>query len=112
MKKSKKFFSSISTKLMLLIIAVTFVLAATLVTISIVMSNKVLTEEASSHMNLFCEERGDDLDTELLRTEDAVTSLARWTRSKIPDVETISSNSELRDAIVDDAVDLICFMTE
>lgn len=112
MKKSNEFFSSISTKLMLLIIAVTFVLAATLVTISIVMTNKILTEEASSHMNLFCEERGDDLDTELLRIEDAVTSLSRWTRSKIPDVETISSNSELRDKIVDDAVDLICFMTE
>ena len=77
MKKSKKFFSSISTKLMLLIIAVTFVLAATLVTVSLVMTSKILNEEAAEHMNLFCEERADDLNTELLRTEDAVTSLAR-----------------------------------
>ena len=112
MKKSKTFFSSISTKLMLLIIAVTFVLAATLVTVSLVMTSKILTEEAASHMNLFCEERGDDLDTELLRIEDAVTSLSRWAKSKIPDVETITDDSELRDKIVDDAVDLICFMTE
>ena len=112
MKKSKTFFSSISTKLMMLIIAVTFVLAATLVTVSLVMTSKILTEEAASHMNLFCEERGDDLNTELLRIEDAVTSLARWAKSKIPDVETISEDSELRDKIVDDAVDLICFMTE
>ena len=112
MKKSKSFFSSISTKLMLLIIAVTFVLAATLVTVSLVMTSKILTEEAASHMNLFCEERGDDLDTELLRIEDAVTSLSRWAKSKIPDVETISGDSDLRDKIVDDAVDLICFMTE
>ena len=97
---------------MLLIIAVTFVLAATLVTVSLVMTSKILTEEAASHMNLFCEERGDDLDTELLRIEDAVTSLSRWAKSKIPDVETISEDSELRDKIVDDAVDLICFMTE
>ena len=63
MKKSKTFFSSISTKLMMLIIAVTFVLAATLVTVSLVMTSKILTEEAASHMNLFCEERGDDLNT-------------------------------------------------
>ena len=96
----------------MLIIAVTFVLAATLVTVSLVMTSKILTEEAASHMNLFCEERGDDLNTELLRIEDAVTSLSRWAKSKIPDVETISDDSELRDKIVDDAVDLICFMTE
>ena len=63
-------------------------------------------------MNLFCEERGDDLDTELLRIEDAVGSLSRWTKSKIPDVETITEDSELRDAIVDDADDLIRYMTE
>ena len=44
----------------MLIIAVTFVLAATLVTVSLVMTSKILTEEAASHMNLFCEERGDD----------------------------------------------------
>ena len=112
MKKSNTFFSSISTKLMLFIIAVTFVLAATLVTVSLVMTSKILTEEAASHMNLFCEERGDDLNTELLRIEDAVTSLSRWAKSRIPDVETISEDSELRDKIVDDAVDLICFMTE
>ena len=46
MKKSKTFFSSISAKLMMLIIAVTFVLAATLVTVSLVMTSKILTEEA------------------------------------------------------------------
>ena len=112
MKKPKAFFSSISAKLMLLIIIIIFVLAASLVTISIGLTSKILTEETAAQMNLFCEERGDDLDTELLRIEDAVGSLSRWTKSKIPDVETITKDSELRDAIVDDADDLIRFMTE
>lgn len=48
----------------------------------------------------------------MVRIEDAVSSLARWTRSRIPDVETIKEDAELRDAIVDDADDLIRFMTE
>ena len=112
MKKSKAFISSISTKLMMLIITIIFVLAASLVTISIALTSKILTQEAAAQMNLFCEERGDDLDTELLRIEDAVGSLSRWTKSKIPDVETITEDYELRDAIVDDADDLIRYMTE
>ena len=112
MKKSKAFFSSISTRLMLLIIIGVFVLATVLVAVSIVLTSRILTKGASAQMNLFCEERGDDLDTELLRIEDAVGSLSRWTESRIPDVSTISENAELRDSIVDDADDLIRFMTE
>ena len=112
MKKSKAFFSSISTRLMLLIIIGTFVLATVLVSVSIALTSKILTKGASTQMNLFCEERGDDLDTELLRIEDAVGSLSRWTSSRISDVDTISEDAELRDSIVDDADDLIRFMTE
>ena len=112
MKKSKAFFSSISTKLMLLIIIAVFVLAATLVTVAISLTSKILTKGASAQMNLFCEERGDDLNTEMLRIEDAVGSLSRWTESRIPDVETIKEDADLRDSIVDDADDLIRFMTE
>ena len=112
MKKSNEFFSSISTKMMMLAIVLTFVLAATLVTVSLVLTSKILTDKAAEQMNLFCEERGDDVDTELLRIEDAVGSLARWTRSKFPDVQTITDNSDLRDSIVNDADELIHFMTE
>ena len=112
MKKSKAFFSSISTRLMLLIIIGTFVLATVLVSVSIALTSKILTKGASTQMNLFCEERGDDLDTELLRIEDAVGSLSRWTSSRISDVDTISEDAELRDSIVDDADHLIRFMTE
>ena len=97
---------------MLLIIIAVFVLAATLVTVAISLTSKILTKGASAQMNLFCEERGDDLNTEMLRIEDAVGSLSRWTESKIPDVETIKEDAELRDSIVDDADDLIRFMTE
>jgi len=104
--------SSISTKLMLLIIIGVFLLSAVLVTVSIVLTGRILTKGAANQMNLFCEERGDDLDTDLLRIEDAVGSLARWTRSKIPDVRTITEDADLRDAIVDDADDLIRYMTE
>ena len=112
MKKPKSFFLSISTKMMLLIVIGTFVLAATLVIISVVLTSRILTKGAATQMNLFCEERADDLDTELFRSEDAVGSLSRWTRSKIPDVETITNDADLRDTIVDDADDLILFMTE
>ena len=112
MKKTKAFFSSISTKLILLIVIGAFLLAITLVTICVILTNRILTENTATQMNLFCEERGDDLDTEFLRVEDAVGSLARWTRNKIPDVKTISEDGKLRDSIVDDADDLIRFMTE
>ena len=112
MKKSKVFFSSISAKMMLLVIVGAFVLAATLVTVSIILTSKILTKGAAAQMNLFCVERGDDIDTELLRIEDAVGSISRWTKSKLPDVETITDNAQLRDTIVDDADDLIRYMTE
>lgn len=112
MQKRKAFFTSISKKLMLLYIIGAFSLAVTLVAVAIALSSKILTEGASAQMNLFCEERADDINLEMVRIEDAVSSLARWTRSRIPDVETIKEDAELRDAIVDDADDLIRFMTE
>ncbi len=112
MKKSKAFFSSLSTKMMLLVVIGAFLLALTLVAISGILTNRILTENAASQMNLFCEERGDDLNTEFVRVEDAVGSLARWTTNKIPDVKTISEDGKLRDSIVKDADDLIRFMTE
>lgn len=112
MQKRKAFFTSISKKLMLLNIIGAFTLAVTLVAVAIALSSKILTKGASAQMNLFCKERADDINLEMVRIEDAVSSLARWTRSKIPDVETIKEDAELRDAIVDDADDLIRFMTE
>ena len=112
MQKRKAFFTSISKKLMLLSIIGAFTLAVTLVAVAIALSSKILSKGASAQMNLFCEERADDINLEMARIEDAVSSLARWTRSRIPDVETIKEDGELRDAIVDDADDLIRFMTE
>ena len=112
MQKRKAFFTSISKKLMLLNIIGAFILAVTLVAVAIALSSKILTTGASAQMNLFCKERADDINLEMVRIEDAVSSLARWTRSRIPDVETIKEDAELRDAIVDDADDLIRFMTE
>ena len=112
MQKRKAFFTSISKKLMLLNIIGAFILAVTLVAVAIALSSKILTKGASAQMNLFYKERADDINLEMVRIEDAVSSLARWTRSRIPDVETIKEDGELRDAIVDDADDLIRFMTE
>ena len=112
MKKPKAFFSYLSTKMMLLVVIGAFLLALTLVAICGILTNRILTENTAAQMNLFCEERGDDIDTEFVREEDAVGSLARWTSNKIPDVKTISEDGNLRDSIVDDADDLIRFMTE
>ena len=112
MKRSKVFISSLSKKIILLVVIGAFLLALTLVTICVILTNRILTENTATQMNLFCEERGDDLDTEFLRVEDAVGSLARWTKNKIPDVKKISEDGKLRDSIVDDADDLIRFMTE
>ena len=112
MQKRKAFFTSISKKLMLLNFIGAFILAVTLVAVAIALSSKILSKGASAQMNLFCEERADDINLEMARIEDAVSSLARWTRSRIPDVETIKEDGELRDSIVDDADDLIRFMTE
>lgn len=112
MKKSKSFFSSLSTKMVLLLVIGAFLLAITLVTICVILTNNILTDNTKTQMNLFCEERGDDIDTEFLRVEDAVGSLARWTRNKIPDIKTISEDGKKRDEIVADADGLIRFMTE
>ena len=112
MKKTGHFFSSISTKLMLLIISVILVLAVFLMVICILYMGNVLTKGAETQMNLFCDERGSDLDTELLRIEDAVGSLTRWTESRIPDVKTIMEDESLRDSIIDESDDLILYMTE
>lgn len=112
MKKPKPFFSSISTKLMLLIISVIILLAASLVVICIFVMSKLLSKGAETQMNLFCDERGSDLDTELLRIEDAVGSLSRWTESRIPDLDTIKENDTLRASIIDESDDLILYMTE
>ena len=110
--KRKPFFLSISTKLMMLIIVGILILSVSLMLISVLLSSNILTKGATTQMNLFCEERADDIDTELLRIEDAVGALSRWTESKIPDVKTISEDEELRHSIVKDADDLIHFMTE
>ncbi|MCR4558149.1 MAG: diguanylate cyclase [Saccharofermentans sp.] len=112
MRKTRHFFSSIITKLMLLIISVILVLAAGLVAICVMFMGNVLTKGAVTQMNLFCDERGSDLDTELLRIEDAVGSLSRWTASRIPDLQTLKDDSELRYSIVDESDDLIRYMTE
>ena len=112
MKKKRSIFSSRSAKIILLIFIGAILLALTLVTICVILTNRILTENTKTQMNLFCEERGDDIDTEFLRVEDAIGSLSRWTRNKIPDVKTISEDGKLRDSIVRDADDLIRFMTE
>ena len=111
MQNRKKFLSSISKKMMILVIIGAFILAATLVTVAVLLTGRILTNGAATQMNLFCKERADDLDLEMVRIEDDVGSLARWTRSKIPDVRTIKEDGLLRDSIVDDADDLIRFMT-
>ena len=102
---------SISTKLILLIVIGIILLATSLVIISAALVNELLSQGAVTQMNLFCEERADDLDTELLRIEDAVGALSRWTANKVPDVSTITEDEQLRDSIVRDADDLIRFMT-
>ena len=111
MNKHKLYIFSISTRMRLLIIIGIILLASSLVAISVMLSNDILTKGAAVQMNLYCEERGDDIDAEFVRIEDAVGALSRWTESKIPDSNTISEDSELRDSIVDDADDLIRFMT-
>ena len=98
--------------MMLLVIIGTFLLALALVTIAVILTNRILTENTKTQMNLFCEERADDLDTQLLRIEDAVGSLSKWTASKIPDVKKLSEDAEFRDNLVKEADDLIHFMTE
>ena len=110
--KKKSFFSSISRKLILLIVIGMFVLAAILVFICAKLMSGMLTRDASAHMNLFCQEKGEDIDKELIRIEDAVGSLAKWTSSKIPDLKTFKEDTKTRDALIDDVDDLITFMTE
>lgn len=112
MKKTRLFFSSISTKLIILIVSVVVVLALGLEAICVLFMGNVLTKGAVAQMNLFCDERGSDLDTELLRIEDAVGSLSRWTASRIPDLQTLKDDAGLRYSIIDESDDLIRYMTE
>lgn len=112
MKNKKGFFSSISRRLMLLIIIGIFCLATVLVTLSAILMSNMLTKDASSHMNLFCSEKGDDINKDLIRIEDAVGSLSKWTYSKIPDLNSFKDDVKTRDAVIDDVDNLLTFMTE
>ena len=112
MKKIRAFFSSISTKLMLLIVIGIFVLAVSLVTICIILMSDMITQSAATQMNLYCDERASDIDAEFLRIEDAVSFLSRWTSSKIPDAETFAKDPEMRASLIEDVEDLIRFTTD
>ena len=52
MKKSKAFFSSLSARLIFLIVIGAFLLAITLVAICVILTNRILTENTAAQMGM------------------------------------------------------------
>ncbi len=107
-KKRRKF--SIRTKLLILLMIVTVSLSAVMSGIMYTNMRDVLRQEAVNEMNLFCRERGMELNTELLRIEDTVSMVSKWFLQQaeaLDSLDTMKKDREYRDTLLDEAESLL-----
>ncbi|MBR6056007.1 MAG: hypothetical protein IKP56_02265, partial [Bacilli bacterium] len=76
--KKTSWLFSINTKIIGVILACTASLAAAISVFTFFHLNNVLTKAASSEMNLFCIDKGDEIDTTLISIENSVNALAEF----------------------------------
>ncbi len=98
---------SIRTRLMLLVLAVILVLSSILGVVLYRNMRKVLMRETVNEMNLFCRERGMEIDTDLIRIEDSVATVSNWFLQRIEeegeDLSKLHESREYRDEILKEA---------
>ncbi len=107
-KKKRKF--SIRNKLLILLMIVTVSLSAVMAVIMYSNMRGVLMQEAVNEMNLFCRERGMEIDTELLRIEDTVSMVSKWflqQAESLESLDTMKKDREYRDDLLQKAESLL-----
>ncbi len=107
-KKKRKF--SIRNKLLVLLMIVTVSLSVVMSAIMYINMRGVLMQESVNEMNLFCRERGMELDTELLRIEDTVSTVSKWflqQAEELDSLDTMKEDREYRDELLKSAESLL-----
>jgi len=77
-KQNKKRKISIRFKMLALLLAVMVLLCGAMAAIMYRNVRKALEKEAGIEMNLFCRDRGMEINSQILRIEDSVTSVSQW----------------------------------
>ena len=77
-RQNKKRKISIRFKMLALLLAVMVLLCGAMAAIMYRNVRKALEKEAGIEMNLFCRDRGMEINSQLLRIEDSVTSVSQW----------------------------------
>ena len=108
--KKTSWLFSINTKIIGVILACTASLAAAISVFTFFHLNNVLTSAASSEMNLFCIDKGDEIDTTLISIENSVNALADFTAEEAVTAENLKNSKANRDAVLHDIESLILFM--
>ncbi len=107
-KKKRKF--SIRNKLLVLLMIVTVSLSAVMAGIMYTNMRGVLMQESVNEMNLYCRERGMEIDTELLRIEDTVSMVSKWFLQQAEALDSLDKMKEdraFRDDLLEKAESLL-----
>ncbi len=94
---------SIRTKLLLLLIAVMVLLSVAMGLVMFRNMRTVLMDESVNEMNLFCRERGMEINTQLQKIEDSVSMVSRWFLQEVESLDSVqelSGNKEYRDELL------------
>ena len=110
--KKTSWLFSINTKIIGVILACAASIAAAISVFTYFHLNRVLTAAASSEMNLFCLDKGDEIDTTLISIENSVNALADFTAKEAVSKDNITSSKTNRDSILDRVESLILFMCD
>ena len=106
----KKHKISIRFKLMNLLLAVTVALSGSMAVVMYRNMRNVLVRESGYEMNLFCRERGMEINTQLLRIEDSVSAASSWFLRQAEEpgaLEKIKSDRSFRDALLKQAESML-----
>ena len=106
----KKHTISIRFKLMNLLLAVTVALSGSMAIVMYRNMRNVLMRESGYEMNLFCRERGMEINTQLLRIEDSVSSVSSWflRQAEAPGaLEKMRTDRSFRDKVLEQAESML-----
>ncbi len=109
-KTAKKRRFSIQVKLMILLLTVIIALTVAMAAVMYRNMRGVLMGEAVSEMNLFCRERGMEIDTQLMKIEDSVATVSQWLLRQVESLDSLdelSQNKDLRDKILNQAESML-----
>lgn len=111
-KDRKRIGSSISIKMTAIIVICILALSLSFALITSAFMDNILTDNAASHMTLFCEDQGSDINDELKSVESEVQSLSTWSESRIKSIYEIKEDRERRREVLRDAEDLMHFAAD